>query len=850
MHLNPGDQLGCEALLEFAVSTALDRESDFLYADERRINPASGATEAWFKPQWSPDLLLSGNYVGRPWCARADLLQRAISDTGELLHNGEYDLVLRLTEQSERVRHVPAVLCQSSSNMGYADAEEKAALEAAVARRGIDGEIICGHLPGTFRLKRKLTGSGLVSIIIPTCAARGLIKTCIETLRDGTAYKNFEIVCIENIPDHQEDWKRWVRANADQVIATSDQFNWSRFNNLGVAKSRGEFLLFLNDDIEVVEPHWLEALLEHGQRAEVGAVGPQLRYPDGRVQHAGMFLAGAGIARHAFRYADASDPGYFGLALTQRNVIAVTGACLLTRRDTFEALGRFDETHDVVNNDLDYCLRVRRHNLLTVYTPYARLIHHELASRSEIGDNYDTAAFESQWRSVFLRGDPYFHPRLAIDRDDYSCEWEPVQLHYAGHPFLDREQICKILIVKLDHIGDCVIALPAVRRLQQHFPQAKLYVLSSRASQSIWSLEPCIVEVIEFDFFHARSGLGLIELSDEDWQSLEERLRDYHFDLAVDMRKHVESRQVLQHTGALYLAGFDQGGKFPWMDVAIEGAPDQPYFAKRQHMADELVNLVDAIAAACETDRTVIRYTPKPVPPVPDAQVIFSKAVVCVHPSAGNEMRQWPPEYFALLIDLLIEFDNVHVILIGGPDEAGLAQTILQAVSRSDAAWSLVGKTKVAELPALMTACALFIGNNSGPHHIAAGLGVPTLGIHSGVVDAREWGPLGPTAVAIARTMSCSPCYFSKMEECQRELACLRGLLPGDVHRACQPLLALGRSAPSSSPPPPVSSGRPSLRKRLVSMREALRKASPANRIDHPSPAVYKSPNYVSISNE
>jgi ADP-heptose:LPS heptosyltransferase len=160
-------------------------------------------------------------------------------------------------------------------------------------------------------------------------------------------------------------------------------------------------------------------------------------------------------------------------------------------------------------------------------------------------------------------------------------------------------------------------------------------------------------------------------------------------------------------------------------------------------------------------------------------------------------MRQWPSEYFSLLIDQLIETENVHVILIGGPDEAALGGTILDAIANPKSVWSLIGSVRLGDLPALIARCALFVGNNSGPQHIAAGLGVPTVGIHSGVVDAREWGPKGTHAVAIQRAMICSPCYLSKLEDCSRGLACLRGLLPADVVRVCHRLLATSASGPS-----------------------------------------------------
>ncbi len=792
MVLRPGDELGCDACLEFAVHAALHPGADLLYSDDRRLNPTSGRIEAFLKPQWSPDLLLSMNYLGRAWCARTDVFRRAALRPKELI-GSSYHLALRLSEHAAAIRHVPGTLLQAADFAESASTAQQA-LRQALIRRGMAAVVTAGRVKGTFRVRRKFVARKLVSIIIPTCAARGLVRTCIETLRSKTAYRDFEIVCVENIPAEKQEWKSWLRAHADTVIETAEPFNWSRFNNLAAAASRGEFLLFLNDDVEIIDRDWLGALLEHAQRPEVGAVGAQLLYPDRRVQHAGMFLAQPGVARHAFRYAAESDPGYFGLALTQRNMIAVTGACLLTRRETFESLGRFDEAHDIVNNDVDYCLRVWQRGLRTIYTPHARLIHHELASRTEMADSYDAAAFDIKWRNIFGAGDPFFHPSLSKNRDDYSFEWEPMELICAGHPVLSRESILRILIVKLDHIGDCVTALPAIRRLQYHFPAAKISVLTGRASKAVWALEPAISEIIEFDFFHARSAAGLVERNENDWHELRERLAPYRFDLAVDLRKHWETRPVLKYTGARFLAGFDVNGRFRWLDVAIDSFEDRPLLRKRQHVSDDLVNLVDAVAAASGSNRTAIAALPAPLSVdaldgVPGARRIFRKRVVCVHPSVGNEMRQWPPQYFGLLIDQLVETEDVHVVLIGGPDDAEIGASILERIANPKSVWSLIGRVALVNLPGLIARCALFVGNNSGPQHIAAGLGVATVGIHSGVVDAREWGPKGINAIAVQRNMTCAPCYHSKPAECSRGLACLGGLLPADVLRVCRRLL-------------------------------------------------------------
>jgi ADP-heptose:LPS heptosyltransferase len=260
------------------------------------------------------------------------------------------------------------------------------------------------------------------------------------------------------------------------------------------------------------------------------------------------------------------------------------------------------------------------------------------------------------------------------------------------------------------------------------------------------------------------------------------------------MRKHLDTRDVLRFTPARFLAGYDYMGQFPFLDISLEWEGDRNLQRKRSHVTDDLVNLAEAIGTACSADRTRLDLVvPSEGPPeflAADARALFTKPVVAVHPGVGNVMRQWPAEHFAALIDLLVEKNAVNAVLIGGPEEAELAGEVLGQVANRSAVVSLVGRTPLRDLPALLRACALYVGNNSGPKHIAAALGVPTIGIHSGVVDAIEWGPIGKRAVALRRNMTCSPCYLARLEDCPRNFACMRGLEPTVVQEVSEILLA------------------------------------------------------------
>ncbi|MGH7040610.1 MAG: glycosyltransferase family 9 protein [Acetobacteraceae bacterium] len=792
--LAAGDELDAAALAEIALAGALDRGADFIYADEARSSPVSREREPFFKPDFSPTLLLATNYIGHPWFATPGLLRRAGATTRGLRDAGEYDLVLRCTEQARAVHHLPKLLCRRGPERLDEPSVERAALAAAAGRRGIAGKVLAGCAPDAWRLKRQAprpgTTAGLVSIIIPTNGAGRYIETCIESLRARTRHRRFEIVCIENIPDSRAAERDFVHANADHVMTAPTAFNWSRFNNLAVGAARGEYLLFLNDDIEVEQDDWLDAMLEHARDPDVGVVGARLLYPDRTVQHAGMFLSGAGIGRHAFRFAAAEDPGYFGLALTERDVSAVTGACMLMRRAHFDTLGGFDEAHAIINNDLDFCLRTAEAGRRVVYTPHATLIHHELASRGNLPEAFDLAAFERRWRLRFAAGDPFHNPNLSTQHDDYRPNDEPLRLLHGGGPRFARAEILRILVVKVDHIGDFVTALPAIRRLKASFPNASIHVLASPAAARLATLEPAINEILPFSFFHARSALGRIELDDVELDALRARLAPYRFDLAIDLRKHLDTRELLRCAGARWLAGFDHMGQFPWLDLALEWEGDRALQPKRQHISEDLLRLVDAVALGADTAATA-SVRPRATAPLPAAfGSLFERAVVCVHPGAGNVMKQWPETHFIALIALLLRRHPVNVLLIGGPDEAEIATRVEHEIGEPGRVGSTVSRLPLDELPGLLARCMLFIGNDSGPKHIAAALGVPTVGIHSGTVDPAEWGPMGKDAVAVARAMSCAPCYLNRQQDCPRGLVCIHGIDPGAVYRLCRPVLA------------------------------------------------------------
>ena len=400
---------------------------------------------------------------------------------------------------------------------------------------------------------------------------------------------------------------------------------------------------------------------------------------------------------------------------TQRNVIGVTGACMMTSRDNFEKIGRFDESHSVINNDVDFCLRSWEKGFRVVYTPHTRLIHYEETSRSSLKNAYNSLRFDNIWKTRFALGDPFANPSIAAEIEhenaEYRPEAEPTRAICVGHPLISLPDVKRILAVKLDHIGDFILALPAFERLRERFPTAEITALVGKSSASLARATPSIDRVIEFAFFHTRSGKGRVRLTQKLLADLQRRLASFRFDIAIDLRQHMDTRYILRAAGATWLAGYDVRGEAGWLDVILELVNDIERQEKRAHLSDSLIHLVEAVATACNPTRSVFRGASQAearqvVASLPSlaslTDKMFSAPLVCIHPGVGVATRQWPPEYFALLIDLLVEGEGVCAVLIGSPDKSGVVNKVLGRVKNIEAAVSLVGKTAVIDLPHIL----------------------------------------------------------------------------------------------------------------------------------------------------
>jgi GT2 family glycosyltransferase len=439
--LDHDDDLEPDALLEVVRFLNRHSECDFVYTDEDKRDAAGARCDPYFKPDWSPEQFLCFPYTNHLMVLRRSVVEAVGGFREGFEGSQDYDLALRVVERSDRVGHVPKVLYhwrQAPRSAAVDSAAKPWAIEAArraivdhLARTGNDADVLDGARPGFFRVKHRLRARPLVSIVMPTADGRRTVRgrevrlaaQALRSIRSSTTYSDYEVVLVEHAalnPLSGETLDALAAVPHRRVpYGDTGPFSFSRAVNLGAAAAAGDQIVLFNDDLEVITPDWIEALLEYAQADRIGAVGPKLLLPDGRLQHIGIVLGVCGTAAHAFHQAPGGTPGYFGSALGPRNYSAVTGACLMTRRALFEGMGGFDEGLASDFNDVDYCLRLGRAGYRTVFTPYAELYHHESSSYGRRAWNAaERARVQEKWPEAFEQ-DPFYNPNLTRDFPDY-----------------------------------------------------------------------------------------------------------------------------------------------------------------------------------------------------------------------------------------------------------------------------------------------------------------------------------------------------------------------------------------------------------------------------------------------
>ncbi|MCU7942863.1 MAG: glycosyltransferase [Candidatus Thiodiazotropha sp. (ex Cardiolucina cf. quadrata)] len=445
------DQLADFALYFVAQEIILNPHAEIVYSDEDKLNNEEVRFDHYFKPDFNPDLMRSHNMI-----CHFGVYKRSLVDKVGGMREGfegaqDYDLALRCLREIDprkQVRHIPWILYhwraipESTASGGEAKSYAMDAALRAVKDdleiRGLKADVTeSEYIDGMIRVRYQLPDSQpLVSIIIPTRNGEKLLRQCIESIRERSDYKNIEVIIVDNQSDDQATLAYLTELDSQdttKVLHYDHPFNFSAINNFAVEHASGELLCFMNDDIEVISPDWLGEMVSHGVRPEIGAVGARLWYPDDRLQHGGVVLGLGGVAGHAMKYSSKDNKGYMGRSVLIQNYTAVTAACLLLRREVFNAVGGFDSEHlAVAFNDVDLCIRIYQAGYYNLWTPYAELYHHESASRGAEDTPEKQLRFSGEAEYMLekygplLQRDPAYNPNLTRIAEDFSLNWKGV----------------------------------------------------------------------------------------------------------------------------------------------------------------------------------------------------------------------------------------------------------------------------------------------------------------------------------------------------------------------------------------------------------------------------------------
>ena len=447
--LDHDDELARNALFFFALEISRDARVQILYSDEDKIDAFGNRFDPHFKPDWNPELIRSINYISHLGLYAKSLIQRVGGFRVGYEGSQDYDMLLRCSAyiQHDQIKHIPRVLYHwraiagstalDSSEKSYPSEAGKKALADFLKGDPQVADVSDGPASTTYRVHYKLSEpAALVSIVIPTRDRIDLLSACINSILAKTNYRLFEILIVDNdsqlaeTRDYFKDIQ--VRDARIKVLSYPGAFNYSAINNFAVEQAQGEFILLLNNDIEVLSHDWLSEMLSHAQRPGVGAVGAKLYYTQGAIQHAGVIIGLGGVAGHSHKLFAHEAPGYFYRLKLAQDVSAVTAACLLIRKDTFQQVGGLDEkAFSVAFNDCDLCLKVRQAGHRIIWTPYAELLHHESVSRGLEDTPEKQRRFSSEVRAMHekwqthLFVDPFYSPNLTLDREDFSIAWPP-----------------------------------------------------------------------------------------------------------------------------------------------------------------------------------------------------------------------------------------------------------------------------------------------------------------------------------------------------------------------------------------------------------------------------------------
>jgi len=800
--LDHDDLLSEHALYMIAEEINAYPDADLHYSDEDKIDENGLRFDPHFKSDWNFDLFMSYNYLCHITAIRASMVREIGGFRSGVEGAQDYDLLLRCIrtmQDPNKIRHIPHILYHWRSHPGSTalSTDEKPYAHFAGLKslkdywETIDPriEVLDGPFSCTYRIKYPLPDNPpLVSILMPTGGGYETLKRCLDSIRAKTTYGNYEILidngnkskdAINYLEKLEKEWcVRIIRKTRPENFL----FNYSAMNNLLAKNARGEVLVLLNDDIEIIDPEWLEELVRQSLRPDVGVVGAKLLYPDGRLQHAGIILGvGGDTGGHAFRYLDQRETGYLCRAQVSQNFSAMTGACLALRRNLYRDVDGLEEELAVTCNDVDLCLRILTKGFRNVWNPFVRLYHYESTTRGQDDTpekkerfRWETGYMREKWNEI-ISNDPAYNPNLSFESENFDIApesrakkpWSNKKTAQQNSLLINNgvkvsaipvfqpvSKKLKILVIKLDHRGDMLSALPALLRLREKFTEADIDLICGPWNIPLVEKFHLFRKIYPLNFFQDVSKHG-IERSINEERLLLNQLDRY--DIAIDLRSYAETRILLSKVEALFRVGYRSFSEADGiLDICLEGAEDTS-----RHVSLKLLDLVNAIP-----------YETFAFPSLSLGKVDGIDRKIGIFPFAGSSARQWPLENFIGLVEKLSCFLHEWKINVYIPSEEADSALLFE---KDHPNVSVFVDLSLKDLIDSLGGCEIVVANNSFGAHLPGYLGSKVvITIFSGAVLVEEWkGSVGRQKVFYS-DISCSPCYLTHSSDCPYDMLCVK----------------------------------------------------------------------------
>ena len=597
----------------------------------------------------------------------------------------------------------------------------------------------------------------------------------IREIRDNTQNKNYEIIFVGNVSSHLADCSS-IPADV----------------SLGINKMINQALEYVNTDIIVIfNPHcricqdnWLDLFIAELADGKTSAVVPLSLNKQDIVRESGAFLTASydGYIPY-FLDVKRSDEHFCNLINQRRDVIAPLGPCVALKKESIHDIGGFDSDLSYRTGLISIGIRLNQSGQKSIYNPAVEMIFDSLMEDTV----QDKKKLAECFKDYYIFGDPYFNKYLSDEYSNLVLNMRPVLPFFTGTPSLSKRNIEKILLIKPDHIGDAVLSIPAVRMVREKYPSAHITMLCGPWTKSLFDMQPEINKVKTFAFFREQSQHGSRNLEKQELDELIHDLREECYDLTINLRRHEEAKYVASQSSDICLS-YSSTAEQDRFSHPVPAFKDLHHVDVKWSMADELKMLVNAADLDTRFD----------LPLTVDSQSMISARkkmeeisffqqdlpLVGIHLGAGHETRQWGYHHFAELADLIIQYTDANVMFLGGKDDEQYNEKVISLMKQNSRTISVAGYFNLKEFIYIQGQLDYFIGNNSGPMHVAGIMGTPTLGVFADTFSDQGWGPLGKKSITVKMITDCAICDMGRRNQCPHEMMCLEKLYPKDAFLA------------------------------------------------------------------